>query len=201
MICPACELNLETGEKPVKVYDKLERHWETAMPFRQRMTIYLICQAVIFPVGMIGVFVAGGGHLGLFLPPWLTFTVLLAFVLGTYDRLDLARNKRGQVRLTKTWRICFFARPAITIPLREYEGVVTGLARDVGCLDWLIVLILLPAGILPAIVWWYFAIQPDSYFVALAKNHGYPELTLYRGRSKSMMEEIAGTLRDVTGLA
>ena len=102
--------------------------------------------------------------------------------------------------LTQTWRVGFIARPTTTIPLREFEGVMTNLSHDAGVLDWLIFGVLLLSGIIPGLLWWFWAIQQDTYHVALTKNHGYPECILYRGWSQSRATEIARTLHEVSGL-
>jgi hypothetical protein len=196
-LCPQCGLNLETGKKAARVFEPLERHWEAGWTLQRRVRLFAISQGVILPLGLFGGTLSG--HLGLFLGPWLTFTILLAFLLGTFDRLDLTRNKRGKVVLTQTWRVFFFRRPTTTIPLREYEGVMTGLAFDSGCLEWVILVVLLPMGILPAL-WWLWAMRQNTFCVALTKNHGFPELTLYRGWNQARGKEIAHTLHEVTGL-
>src|SRR5262249_11956081 len=123
-LCPGCGTPLQTVSKPPKVYDRLERRWESGMTYRRRMTIFLACQSVMV-VG--AVITLTSGFFGSFIWAWLVFTSLLAFLLGSYDRVDLTRNKRGQVRLTKTWRICFIAKAPENVPLREYEGIQTGM--------------------------------------------------------------------------
>ena len=40
----------------------------------------------------------------------------------------------------------------------------------------------------------------DTFFIALCRDHGYPELTLYRGKDQYRAQDIAATLREVTGL-
>jgi len=48
--------------------------------------------------------------------------VLLAFVLGTFDRIELTQNERGKLRLTRTWRVCFAERQPVRIYLRTTKG-------------------------------------------------------------------------------
>jgi hypothetical protein len=196
-LCPKCGFNLETGKKAVRVYEPLERHWEAGMPLQRRVRLFILSECVILAVALPGAILAGS--LTVFLTTWLTFTILLAFVLGTFDHLDLTRNKRGKVVLTQTWRVLFFTRPATTIALREYEGVMTGLSYDVGCLDWAIFLILLPMGVVPGL-WWLWAMRQNTYSVALTKDHGFPERILYRGWNQTRAKEIAQVLHEVTGL-
>jgi hypothetical protein len=112
----------------------------------------------------------------------------------------MTRNKKGRVQLSKTWRVCFLAQPTITIRLSQYEGIVSGRTRDVSFWDWLIFFVVLPAGVVPAILWWWYAIYHDSYQVALSQDHGYPEMILYRGWSEEHMRDIARTLQEATGM-
>src|SRR5262249_38652176 len=127
-------------------------------------------------------------------------TVLLAFVLGTFDQIDLSRNERGKVKLSKTWRVCFRIWSTVVIPWRDYEGVASGRAKSADVWDWLTCITLLILAGIPGMIWWYLAIYPDTFFIALCKDHGYPELTLYRGKDEYKAQEIAATVREVTGL-
>jgi predicted RNA-binding Zn-ribbon protein involved in translation (DUF1610 family) len=197
-LCPHCGFNLETGKKAVRVYEPLELHWDAGLPLRRRLVLFVIAECPAVALTLTGLFL--GEYPGQFVTSWLVFTALLAFLLGTFDRLNLTRNKRGRVVLTQTWRVLFFARPTTAIALGEYEGVVTNLSHDVGILDWIILGIALMSGIIPGVIWWFWAMQQDTFQVALAKDHGYPERILYRGWSESRAKEIAQTLHDVGGL-
>src|SRR5262249_57039262 len=115
-------------------------------------------------------------------------------------RVDLVRNTRGRVQLTKTWRICFMPQPTRTIALKEYEGILTGHRRDVDFWDWFMLFMLLGFGLIPGVIWWFYAIHKDSYYVALTRDHGFPDLMLYRGWNQARVLEIATTLRDATGM-
>src|SRR5438876_677452 len=80
------------------------------------------------------------------------------------------RDRKGRVRLTRTWRICFVPRPTAEIDLKEYLGVRIGMARDAGYLEWLICLQLLIAGILPGIVFYILVINTDRHYVVLTRE-------------------------------
>src|SRR5581483_3388367 len=117
-----------------------------------------------------------------------------------YDRIELRRDSRGRVELTKIWRVCFIERPPTNIEVRGFEGITTGCDDDVGFSDWFVMYCLFFSGILPAILWYFLVISRITYYVALCKDHGYPELILYRGWDQNLMREIADTVQDVTGL-
>jgi hypothetical protein len=165
------------------------------MPLARRRKLFLSAQALAVLFGVLGAWLAGS--FWAFLGPWLFFTLLLAFILGTYDRIDLTRSARGQVRLTKIWRIGFIQRPPRTIRLRDYEGVATGLVNEGRFWEWWLFLILLVFGIVPAFLWYYVAIHKEVFFVALTRDHGYPELPLCRSGSQDQVRAIATALHEV----
>jgi DNA-directed RNA polymerase subunit M/transcription elongation factor TFIIS len=198
VVCPACGFNRQTGRKPPKVYEPVERHWEAGMALRTRIGLFVAFHAVVVPLGLLSALVFD--ELVLFCISWFVATLLLTFLLGTYDRIDLARNAKGKIQLTKMWRVCFVPQQTTAIRVSEYEGIVSGQMREVGFWDWLIVFVVLPAGVVPALIWWWYAIYHDSFQVALSRDHGYPETILYRGWSETHMREIARTMEDVTGL-
>ncbi len=198
VLCVRCGYDLRTGKKPVRVYQKLERRWEAGLPHSTRKTLFFAGQGVFGVIGVLGILVAG--DLVALVVSWVVFTAMTAFLLGTFDRLDLVRNKKGQVQLTKTWRICFLIEQPTKIDLREYEGIACGTADETDFWDWVIFVGLLPWGAVPAVLWFFFAIHKITFNVALSKDHGYPACTLYRGRNEAQMKDIAETLHDAAGL-
>jgi len=197
VLCVRCGLDLKSGKKVVREYKPLERTWE---PGSYETRFKLFCAAVLG--GLVLSVLAGllFQSVAFSLVPWAGFAVLMAFLLGTFDRLDLVRDKRGHARLTRTWRVCFIRRPPIEMDLLQYDAVVTGISRDAGCYEWYIALTLWVFGIIPGIVWWYQVIYKVKYYVALAHSHNYPEVTLYRGNHSEQAEDIAVTLRDAARL-
>jgi hypothetical protein len=197
VVCMDCGFNRQTGRKPPKrVFDRVDRSWEAGWPFKKRLLVFGALQGSFFLIGMI--MVALKGNVGTFIGTWIGFTLMLSFVTGTYDRLDLARNKRGAIRLSKTWRLCFFPFRTDTIDWREYQGVVVGLGYTTGFLDWLVMVNLLVLGVVPGIIW-FTLMNRDSYLAALTREHGFPALTLYQGWSQEHAEDIARTLHEVAG--
>jgi hypothetical protein len=194
-----CGFDLVAWEMPVKVYAEVNRRWETGLSLRTRLAIFLGCQAVIVPGTIVGALLQEV-ELGFVLFGWLLGVFLLSFLLGTFDRIDLSRNRDGKVRLTKTWRVCFIARSPTVIALREYEGLATGMEHDVGFLEWCILISLVGFFVVPGILWWYYVIQKDIFYVALTKDHGFPALRVYHGHNEEMMREIAAALSEAAEL-
>ena len=102
--------------------------------------------------------------------------------------------------MIKTWRICFFRCPEQRIDVRAYEGISTGRRNETSMFDWFIVLSLLPFGLIPGALWWFFTIHRDSFHVSLTRHHGHAELTLYHGLSERRMHDIARAVRQAAGL-
>jgi hypothetical protein len=196
--CPACGLDLKKGTKPRRVFERVERSWEAGLSFRRRLLIFILCQAVVIPVGLTGAIL--GDRVGAFISSWIPFTLLLLFIVGTYSRVDLVRKKNGRSSLSKTWRLGLVELPPTRYRLGEFEGVSVGMANDTNVTDWILFCFLVPMGIIPAILFWYHVIRKNTFYVALTRDHGYPAETLYRGTNEALAREIADALHDLSGL-
>jgi hypothetical protein len=198
VVCNHCGFNRETGTKVQRVHKKVDKEWEPGLGFKVRLSIFLGCQGLALTATMIVAF-ADGDWIGLLIA-WMTSGTMLAFVLGTFPRVNVVRSKKGQVRMSKTWRVCFLPMGTTEINWREYEGVVTTLAHHSDIWDWFILFTLMPWGLVPAVLWWYYVMEADQFDVALTRDHGSPAMLLYRGHSETIAKEIAATVRNVTGL-
>jgi hypothetical protein len=197
VLCVRCGLDLKSGKKVVREFKPLARSWEP-VAYEKRLTLFGAAVAVGLVLSVLtGVLL---DQLAFGLGPWVLFVILMAFLLGTFDRIDLVRDKRGRTTLTRTWRVCFIPRPTIEIDLLQYDAVVTGISADAGCYEWFILWTLVPFGLVPAGIWWYQVIHKKKYHAALAHSHNYPEVTLYRGSNREQAEDIAETLRDAARL-
>ena len=177
-VCTHCGFDFRVGKKVEKAIAPMARHWEAGLPYQQRLFIFMACQALAL-VGLVGA--AIGDELGVAIPSWLVFSAMLGFLLGTFDWVDLTRDSRGRARLSKGWAVFFVRRDHPPIRLSEYDGIVTGKDQSADFWDWFIFFVLLGCGFIPGVLWWYFAIQRDSFHVALSQHHGSPSLYLYRG--------------------
>jgi hypothetical protein len=196
--CPRCGFDLVTRKKPTQTFTPVERSWEAGWPLRKRRNFFILGLIVASSTGFAIAYAteAWAGYIA----SLIFFVGMTLFLLGTYARIDLSRNKRGRVTLTKTWRVFFVEQRPNQLDLLEFEGVRTGVARFVNLLDWLICFMLFGGGIIGGVLWWYFFINMDQHFVALLKDHGYPAEMLYQGTSEDLAKDIATTLRDVAGL-
>jgi hypothetical protein len=198
IVCAHCGYHLETGETFERVYKTVDLQWESGLPFRIRFGIFS---------GTAGMAMVAAVIVGVAQGEWATSAIsvvlgmaLQAYVLGTYARVNLSRNRRGRVRLFRTWRVCFIPLRTIELNWRAYEAIGTRQSGEPDFWDLAIFLFLLPFGLIPAIVFWMFMIQPGQYDVALCENHGYPAVIIYRGPSQKLAQQIAAKIREYTNL-
>ncbi len=199
VLCTGCGLDLRVGKKVVQEFEPVERVWRPGLPAGARVGLFVGVECVALPLMIWQAQVNEIGLFGWFFP-WFVLTVMLAFMLGTYDRISLKRNKKGRVRLTKTWSVCFLPRPPLEIDVHAYAGLVYGQADETTAMEWITMFLLFGACVLPGLLFWYFAIFRATSQVALTKDHGNAAFILYRGGNQDMMLDIARTVRDVARL-
>jgi hypothetical protein len=199
VLCNLCGYNLRTGKKAKQSFDPVERDWQGGWPANVRRGIFIAAEVVFVAACVVSVS-AGAPFFGAFFT-WLTFTAMTAFLLGTYDHIHLTRNKKGRVRLTKKWTICFIPRPPQEIDVSDYGGVTHGPRDENSMMEWMILLLLVISGIIPGLIWLYFVFIRTSFEVALTKQHGHDELVVYRGSNDKMVVDIADTLRKTARLS
>jgi uncharacterized Zn finger protein (UPF0148 family) len=212
-LCPSCGFDKKKGARVARRFEPIQRVWEAGWPTAKRRQLFIIGQCVVLPLGIIGS-IAIGEYFA-FVGPWLFFTLMTVFLLGTYDRVQLTRSERGKVVLKHGWTVCFITRPLETLALGDYEGVMSGRRYDVNFVDWGVAVMLIGcgvslamtmgnifvkalfvfAGIMGGICWWYFMIRRDSCYVALKKDDGYPAKILYRGWSEDHMRDLAAAIK------
>jgi hypothetical protein len=196
-VCGACGFML-TALKTEGTGQSLARRWESGWSFRPRLIAFIICQ-VLSIASIVGGILAGLNPFTIVFP-YLMYTGMTAFLFGSYNWVDLNRNKKGKLRLMQTWRICFKTRPPTTLKLREYEELAVGVEHSFDTTDWIVLLFLFLCGVLPGLWWWLYAGSRDTYFVSLCRDHGYPVVTLYRGWDQAKMEDMAETISKVARL-
>ncbi len=199
VLCTLCGYNLQTGKKAKQEFDPVERDWQGGWPLNVRRGLFFAAAAV-YLIACVASVAAGAPVFGA-LFPFLLFTAMTAFLLGTYDHIHLTRNKKGRVRLTKTWTVCFFRRPPKEVDVNDYGGLSYGPMDETSIMEWLILLIMIGVFIIPGLLWFYFVFIRTTFQIALTKQHGHDELVLYRGSNEKLVLDIAQTLRKVARLA
>src|SRR5438445_5887053 len=94
ILCNHSGFNQDTGTTIQRIHEKVDKRWEPGMGFRVRFGIFLAVQGLALAATM-AVALADGAVFGLVLS-WLVGALLLAYLLGTYPRLNLTRGKKGR---------------------------------------------------------------------------------------------------------
>jgi hypothetical protein len=199
VVCTRCGLDLRTGCKVVKEYQKFERSWDSGMSLRLRLVLFGICEAVALTAmttGLLTLIDSPDISPFTFVFSWIVYTAMTGFLLGTYDHCYLKRSRSGRVELVRTWRVMFVPWPPQKIDPRRYAGVVNGARSHCGFWEWVIFVNLLMSGLVPAVIYYIFVMHKVELTVALTDEHGYPEVYVYRGWSEEQMHEVRQTLHD-----
>lgn len=198
VLCNHCGYDLQTGTKHRRVHEPIDEQWQSGPGFGARLALFALISGIAL-AGTLHLAYAKESWVG---PPisWAIGAVLLAFILGTYPRINLARSAKGQTRLIQTWRACFLPLTPMEIRWRECEGVTVRSGHEVGSSEWVAVLVLCLCGIIPGVIWWIYVVNPNQFEVSLTKDHGSAAELIYRGRDQPRAREIAETITKVTGL-
>ncbi len=198
VVCIHCGHDHRNKEKAERVYSPIDKTWEQGWPFARRMTVFLICQVLNVMTMGVGIFAVD--QVAAATTATLVYVFLQAFILGTYPRLRIRRNKKGQAEITNTWRVCFIPIGTRKVDWRSHEGVSYGVYDGAGVLDWCMFVLMLEFLIIPGIIWWWYVIRSDRFFTALTLQNGALETYLYRGLREDQAKEITQTITDATGL-
>jgi hypothetical protein len=198
VVCVHCGYDAESKSKAQRTYQPIDREWQSGWPKDRRIACFLLFQAMNLGSLLIGL--ATGGSLVVSVGFIMFFVALQAFICGTYESVRIRRNKKGQAEITSVWRVGFIPMAPTKVNWREHEGVVFGHYDATGLMDWAIVLVFLPMGIIPAILWWYYVIRSDRFFSAFSRDHGFPATYLYRGTEEKKAKEITQIATDATAL-
>src|SRR5262245_159435 len=155
-IGPRCNFNSDTGQHVPKVFPPFDQTWDSGVALTYRLIALGVCQIVNI---LMFVFISRAiEDVPTTLVGWFFIALLQSFLLGTFDRVRIQRSIKGKVNITKTWRACFVPLKPQVLVWRGLEEV--GVRRkDIGLFEWIICIMLLGDGILPGILWWWFAIR------------------------------------------
>jgi hypothetical protein len=160
VVCVSCGYDRRTRKTPRKTYEPVERMWEPGLPFARRLWICLALIGAFFLLGLGGTIVSGEWLS--FILSWFTFSGMMLFLFGTYDRVNLTRNERGQVRLYHAIRFGFIEFKNERIMLKDYDGIVTGRVSELGCFPMAFTALLVLSGLLSAMNIMFGALAADS---------------------------------------
>lgn len=194
VVCSGCDFDLVRGRQAVRVWPTVQRQWNCGISPEARWTLLVGTLVPFLASTVVGV--VSTGDVCTFVVPGLLFSVCITFVLGTWYRVEVTRNAKGRVRLTRTLIVCFFARPARTFRLGDFEGVISGKENKGKLTEWLFLLFFVPT-LVGMVLWWYFVIYKEVFQVSLTRDHGYPDEIIYSGWSETTMHEVEKLMREM----
>jgi hypothetical protein len=173
--------------------------WDTGPTLGRRVRLFILTQLVIQPLLITGLIWPdlpwGGDNVGLLFPA-LCGSILLLVLLGTFDRTSLYRNSLGDVHLTKHWRVGFIPMSVYEVPLSKFDKVRMVVSpAETG--DWLLMVALLIAGIVPGIVWYFKVMLRPNYRVVLSGG-AHDDEVVYRGPDHARAEELGRSIAEMT---
>ncbi len=198
VVCPGCDFDLVRGRQAVRVWPTVQRQWDSGLSPQARWTLFAVAQGIFLTGGVVGAVLSG--DICAFVGPSLLFTGMITFLLGTWFRTEVTRNPKGRVRIALTTYVCFVARPPQMLRLADYEGVISGKVNESKFYEWLLMLIFVPT-LIGMVLWWYYVIHKETFYVALTRDHGYPDELIFRGWSEETMKEVEKVLRELVGFS
>ncbi|MBI2805083.1 MAG: hypothetical protein HYX68_08895 [Planctomycetes bacterium] len=194
--CPACGFDREAEENAVRDLNPMKRHFDAHPPLRTRLGWFVAYSAGLAVLGTVTGLTTNTSWVALvsLLTP---IMILAAFIFGTVPCVDLQRDYRGKVTLSKTWHCCFFPWSTIKIPLREFETVGVREEIEHDAIDWIALIWLFSLCLLPGMVWWFLVFNEPIHQVALTKDRGIAAVILYRGRNRALAHEMAAMVSEV----
>lgn len=197
-VCAHCGLDFKAQDKPKRVFEPVDRTWEYGWPLRRRLTVFLVLQGLT--LAAVSILLATGQSAGLSVSALLVGAVVQAFLLGSYDRLQLTRTASGKVVLTCAWRVAFVALAPSTVRWKEHEGVRLVVNDRIETMDIIFTAIFLGAGIVPGILFWCFCVASDRFDVTLCKDHGHASTVVFRSQNQQRAQGVLQTISDITTL-
>lgn len=198
VVCVHCGYDAQTKRKVGRTFQPIDLEWETGWSLRTRLTLFGALQALNLVTLIVSLANDGSAPVTLF---GIAFSVSLqAFLTGTFEKLRVRRNKKGQTEITILWRVCFLPLAPKKVDWKVHEGVAFGHYDATSMADWFMLFFLLSAGCLGGLFFWWYVLRSDRFFTALTRDRGYPETYLYRGMNERQAKEITQVTTDATGL-
>lgn len=198
-VCVHCGRDLASGEKTVRRFEPINATFEESWPLDVRKKAFAVSMGVVLFVIVVQLVSGSNFSMGLF--TLLVMTGMHAFIIGTFDTLNVKRTAKGQATLTRTRRIAF--APLAPEKLSWKESHATGMlsSQSPGIFAWMVCVYLLMLGIVPGIVFYWVFIRPDKYEVTVCDIHGGTDGIIFRSGSREQAEEVSNRVADATGLS
>ncbi len=212
--CVHCGTHLSDDGEPVRrrpkkkrMYTEIDQSFGEGMPLYTRLGLMagvLVLNVILTVVAVLAVAEEGKVDMVGVATGGIAFFInsgLQAFIIGSFDTLRVQRNEKGKGTLTRTRRIAFLPLAPEVIEWKHLTGVGRIATHSGGIIDWVTCCYLLvAAGCLPGILFWWFVLKPEGYHAVLCNLYGGIEETLFRGKNQEQAEQIADLVGEATGL-
>jgi len=198
VFCVHCGRDLQTGEKVKKrTFEPIDREWEEGWSLQFRLQLLIGCVALDF-LALIVLIINGDYSVGV-------ITLLLqlglqAFLLGTFDRLNVKRTSKGEATLTRTQRLAFLTMKVTKVKWKKSEGLGLVGSHNPGIFAWLICIYCAMLCIVPAIAFYWFIIRPERFEVILCDTYGGTDEIIFRSKDRDHAHEVGRIVAEATGL-
>jgi hypothetical protein len=203
-LCVHCGIELGTKQKKAKrEYVAMIKEWDANAPLdlRLKAMIAFLVLNVFWTAAIIFWRDLSAGDIPGLVVFVLMNTALQAFLVGTFDRLQIKRNAKGKTEITRYWRVCFFPIAPQKVDWKVSHGTAIVATHNPGPLEWGIMLYMLGLCCLPGILFYWFVIRPERFDVVLCDLHGATDAAIHRTPNRDRADEICRTINETTGLA
>lgn len=196
IVCTRCDFDLRTGKKLRKSVKSAHLQYGPQLSSRFRMGVWIFMAGPLALPYFLGTMTPSPGTLLVILFVWF----LMAFILGTWEELFVERKTNGKTYFTKQMRIGFLNFPSKIISSANYIGIKADLRGEVGLLDYIVLVALIPIFIVPAIIFYYTVLQRPEFALILTGEHGRSLEYIYRCRNSTKIFQMLEEVRKVSGL-
>ena len=198
VLCVHCGFDFQTGEQLKRVHKPLKMEWVEGMSSTNRKLVGILWAGAIL-VTLLALYQFGEISLVACLI-WVFFAIpQIALLVGSFGELKLTRNKKGQIRLTRVFRLGFYPLGENHFQPEGHDGIKCAIRNSTGIFEWAIMAILMIPTLIPGIVFYILVMHKPYVLVAMTRHSGRQESLLFRTRNEEQGREIAHTLEKLTG--
>lgn len=222
-LCVHCGFDLESGRKAGRVFQPITAEWHEGWKPLLRLQVFAGLQVINF-VAAILLIATGGGSFDAAGVVTMVMTQAIqigmqAFLLGTYDTLQVKRSSKGTATMSRVRRIAFFKTPPAKIPWKKstnvgIAGADTGLFPKLLCLYFFLnaffyavsalmscfMLGMAAIYLAVAVGFYWVVVRPSRFEVTLCDVYGATDEVVFRCEDREQADEVSHIVAEATGL-
>lgn len=222
-LCVHCGFDLGTGKKAGRVFQPITAEWHEGWTPLLRIQIFVGLQVVNLLAAILLIATGGAtfdfaGVVTLVLTQ--AFQIgLQAFLIGTYDTLQVKRTAKGSATVYRVRRIAFYKTPPVKVPWKKstnvgIAGADTGLFPKLLCLYFFLnaffygvsalyscfMLGLSAIYLAVAVGFYWVVVRPSRFEVILCDVYGATDEVVFRCEDREQADEVCHIIAEATGL-